>query len=134
MNVFIVPCTQGKTWDREPARGATPAKDAYTDPCFLKWRQHVEATGEPWYVLSTKHGLLAPDDRVPGPYDVPLAAISGDAALMRRLGEQGRRIDFSRFERVILLDWKRFEPLVRAAVGNTASCMLRPLVFDPESQ
>jgi len=31
-------------------------------------RGYAQARGEPWYVLSAKHGLLQPDERV-APYD-----------------------------------------------------------------
>jgi hypothetical protein len=128
MEVIIVPCTQEKVWDEQPAKGPTAAKDAYTKPCFLEWRRYAEGTGQPWYVLSTKHGLLAPDDVVPGPYNVPISAAVQDQTLLRRLQTQGRQVDFGRFERVVLLDWEKFAPLVQAAVGDAAPRVLRPIV------
>jgi len=34
------------------------------------------------------------------------------------------------YERIILLDWERFKPLVRAAVGNSAAkCVLRKVKY-----
>lgn len=129
MEVLIVPCTQEKVWDTEPTRGPTAAKDAYVKAAFTQWRRYAEDSGCPWFVLSTKHGLLEPDEAVPGPYNVPISAALRDAELASRLEKQAKRIDFSRFDKVVLLDWERFEPLVRAAVGSSAPCALRKILY-----
>jgi hypothetical protein len=129
MEVLIVPCTQEKVWDIEPNSGPTAAKDAYVKAAFTQWRRYAEDSGCPWFVLSTKYGLLEPDEPVPGAYNVPISAALQDPRLARRLAEQAKRIDFSRFERVVLLDWERFEPLVRAAVGSSVPCALRKILY-----
>lgn len=129
MEAIIVPCTQEKVWDDNPQRGPTAAKDAYTKGCFLEWRRIAETSGGQWFILSTKCGLLEPDDVVPGPYNVPISMATRDRGLLAKLRDQGAGIDFSRFEKVVLLDWERFQPLVKAAVGDNAPCVLRRVCF-----
>ncbi len=40
------------------------AKDLYTSPWFVKARRLVEAQGWPWFILSAKYGLVAPEEEV----------------------------------------------------------------------
>ena len=49
----------------------TPARDLYTSSWFCKARSFAERTGQPWFVLSAKHGLVHPD-AVISPYDLTL--------------------------------------------------------------
>jgi hypothetical protein len=49
-----------------------PAKDLYSSALFRGRRAFVESSCDRWFILSAKHGLLAPDDLI-GPYDVRLA-------------------------------------------------------------
>lgn len=37
-----------------------PARELYCSPLFLKTRAVVEATGQPWFILSARHGLVEP--------------------------------------------------------------------------
>lgn len=127
MDIYIVPCTEEKVWSRDRSKGATAAKDAYTDVRFLAWRRHVEGAGHPWYVLSTKYGLMAPDDPIPGPYNVTVSAAVSNPGLLDKLREQGQRVDFSRAERVYLMEWDRFLPLVNVAVGGAAPVKIMTL-------
>ena len=53
--IYLVACVAAKL-DR-PA----PARDLYTSPWFQKARAYVERQGGQWFVLSAKHGLIAPD-------------------------------------------------------------------------
>jgi hypothetical protein len=66
--VILVACVAGKK-----AR-AVRAAELYTSAWFTKARALVEASGEPWFILSAEHGLLAPD-MVVGPYERTLNAI-----------------------------------------------------------
>lgn len=63
--VCLVPCASRK--------GDTPARarDLYRSPLFLKMRAVVERLGVPWFILSAKHGLLRPEERI-DPYDLTL--------------------------------------------------------------
>lgn len=44
--------------------GTHRARDLYTSTYFDAMKQYAEARGEPWYILSAKHGLLHPDTPV----------------------------------------------------------------------
>ena len=48
-----------------------PARDLYTSTWFIKARGYADRTGQPWFVLSAKHGLVHPDDVI-APYDLTL--------------------------------------------------------------
>lgn len=50
---------------------AAPAKDLYASQWFRKARAVVEATGEPWYILSAGLCLVHPETVIP-PYDVSM--------------------------------------------------------------
>ncbi len=63
--LFLVSCASSKRSQQVPAR------ELYVSPLFLKARAHVEAQGSPWFILSAKHGLLAPETVV-SPYDQTL--------------------------------------------------------------
>ena len=129
MRAIIIPCTREKVWDTDPDRGSVPAKEAYAKPVFAKWRAHAEQSGIPWFVLSTKYGLLAPDDLVES-YNVPVSAALDDPRLYALLKDQDRRLGLDNFGQVVLLDCEKFQPLVRAAVANPAvPCKLRRLYY-----
>lgn len=51
------------------------AKDLYASPRFKLARAVAEATGDPWFVLSALHGLVAPDEVI-APYDLTLSEMS----------------------------------------------------------
>ena len=63
--IYLVSCVSKKLEE------CVPAKCLYTSPWFLKARACVESTGRPWYILSAKHGLVCPDQRI-APYDETL--------------------------------------------------------------
>jgi len=43
---------------------ASPARELYSSPLFLKSRAWVEAHCDCWYVLSAKYGLVAPEELI----------------------------------------------------------------------
>lgn len=51
---------------------ASAASQLFASPLFEGRRRYAVMSGLPWYILSAKFGLLAPDDVI-GPYDVYLA-------------------------------------------------------------
>ncbi|WP_099865930.1 DUF6884 domain-containing protein [Pararhizobium haloflavum] len=67
--VILVSCVAGKR------SRATLAANLYTSAWFVKARVLVEASGDPWFILSAEHGLLAPD-RVIEPYERTLNTMS----------------------------------------------------------
>lgn len=63
--VYLVSCVSRKS----PI--AAPSREFYVSPWFRAVRQYVEATGDPWYILSAKYGLVIPV-QVLAPYDETL--------------------------------------------------------------
>jgi hypothetical protein len=129
MDAIVVPCTREKIWDDQPEVGAVQAKDAYTTPAFLAWRRYAEASGSAWFILSTKYGLIRPDTKIE-PYNVAVVRAAADVNFLGRLREQARELGLDSFDRIVLLDWEKFEPLVRAAVPDPGvKCVLRRLNY-----
>jgi len=54
---------------------AVPAKDLYSSTLFARRRRYAEASGAPWFVVSSRWGLVAPDEVI-APYDVYLGDMS----------------------------------------------------------
>jgi hypothetical protein len=78
--MIVVAC--GKKKKNAPAA----AKDLYIGTSFVLARKAAEATGEPWMILSARHGLVSPD-LVLAPYDQTLRTRADAArltALLRR--------------------------------------------------
>ncbi|GGM16688.1 DUF6884 domain-containing protein [Deinococcus aerophilus] len=82
--LVIVPCGASKIWARQPDLGAVMAKDAYTGPPFVLHRQYAERFGDAWMILSAKYGFLAPDDFLPGPYEVTFKKRHGNEKPLSR--------------------------------------------------
>lgn len=57
---------------------AAPAKDLYVSPLFTKTRSLVTAMDCPWFILSAKYGLVAPERHIE-PYNRTLKGMSVDA-------------------------------------------------------
>ena len=76
----------------------SPARDLYVSALFLGRRAAVEGRADRWFILSAKHGLLEPDQRI-APYKRSLAAVSVEqrrkwaseilASLRAKLGDFG---------------------------------------------
>lgn len=67
--IYLVSCVSKKC--------ATPsrARDLYISDWFMKARAYVEATDNPWFILSAEHGLVSPDE-VLAPYERTLNTMS----------------------------------------------------------
>jgi hypothetical protein len=114
---IVVPCTRQKVWDTEPLRGPTQARDAYTGAAFRTWRAFAEAADCPWYILSTKYGLVLPELAITN-YSVPISEAESDPAFLAALGAQARAFGLDRCTSIVVLDWERFGTLVRRAIGE----------------
>lgn len=77
LRVALVSCAAQK--ESRPAE----ARTLYTSGLFTSARDHVEGRGLPWYVLSAKHGLVAPDQII-APYDERLIAGKSPAKVRAR--------------------------------------------------
>lgn len=56
--IYLVSCVSKK---REHA---CEARDLYVSDLFRKARRFAEASSCPWFILSAKHGLVSPDQRI----------------------------------------------------------------------
>ena len=65
-DLLLVGCV--KTQLDHPA----PADELFISPLFRYRREFAERSGRPWFVLSSRYGLVAPGTVV-DPYDFPLA-------------------------------------------------------------
>ena len=54
--------------------GPSPAKDLYDSRLWHSRRAYAERSGVPWYILSAKHGLLAPETTIAW-YDLALKGL-----------------------------------------------------------
>ena len=68
-NLILIGCVKSKH-DHTSA-----AKDLYNSPLWCCRRDYAERSGIPWFILSAKHGLLAPETEIK-PYDVALSDLS----------------------------------------------------------
>lgn len=77
--VALVACVKSK------GRVETTARELYTSNLFRKSRRYAEAMADRWFILSAKHGLLAPG-RATAPYELTL---KGMRAAQRRAWARG---------------------------------------------
>ena len=116
MDAVIVPCTKQKVWDTRPNVGPVQARNAYTGPAFMTWRAFAEDSGSPWYILSTKYGLISPFLPITN-YSVPISEAEADPAFLDTLRGQIREYQLDRCDRIWVLDWNRFQAMVQQALG-----------------
>jgi hypothetical protein len=116
--LVVVPCGKAKIWDREPAAGPTPAKDAYVGAPFKVNRQYAERVGDAWVVLSAKYGFLRPDDPVNGPYDVTFNRASSGPIHPSKLREQALALGLEEYERVIGLGGSQYRRVINEAFAG----------------
>ena len=69
VDLILVGCVKSKR------HRASLARDIYTSTLWQHRRVYAELHGCPWYILSAKHGLLAPSTWIE-PYDLSLADLS----------------------------------------------------------
>ena len=76
--VILIGCVKSKL------PGAAAARELYTGTLFSKRRAYAEAAGVPWFVLSSRWGVVAPDEQI-APYDLYMGDTS--RAYRRAWGE-----------------------------------------------
>lgn len=77
-DVVLIGCVKSK--GVQPA----PAKDLYTSALFARRRRYAEESGAPWFIVSSRWGLVTPDEVI-APYDLYLGDMP--AAYRRAWGE-----------------------------------------------
>ena len=98
-----------------------PAKSLYVSPLWLGRRAYAQASGNPWLILSAKHGLLDPDQQI-APYDVALRELDAIAR-----GRWGDRVIAALLERYGALDGITFEIHAGAAYRHAITPALTTL-------
>ena len=124
MSLYLVSCVGQKL--SVPA----PAADLYTSAWFRKARSYVAESGEPWFILSAKYGLVHPD-KVIEPYDATLNTMPvADRREWARsvLGDLESYV--AGMETVVVLAGKRYRQFLEgplAATGVTVSIPMEGL-------
>ena len=78
---------------------------------------------------SYQYGLIRPEQPIER-VSVPISSAVVDSRFRRLLEVQGRELGLSTFDRLILLDWEKFQPLVRAAAPDRkVECVLQKLRY-----
>jgi len=95
----IVPCSKEKIWDLQPVAGAVPASRAYRSRFHQLAVAYVRSLTSDWLILSAKYGLLAPNQLIPGPYDISFTRPQDPTVSMSLLRQQAAA--FARFGQVI---------------------------------
>jgi len=113
--LVIVPCGQGKIWDKDPHRGPTAARDAYIGAPFKVNKEYAERFSERWIILSAKYGFIAPDFMIPGPYDVTFKKPSTNPVSVSTLRGQIQAQGLDRFETVIGLGGVEYRRVLEEA-------------------
>jgi hypothetical protein len=83
---------------------AAPAARLYRSPWFRKARRYAELVADRWWILSARHGLVAPDEVI-APYDETLRRMSVDQRRewARQVMEQLAPLTDSAQDEVIIL-------------------------------
>jgi hypothetical protein len=128
MQIVLISCVNDKN------DGPAAARDLYSSTLFIEMRRYAEKFSDAWYILSAKHGLLAPDDVI-AKYDLTLnsMAVSDRRAWAQRVGSQLNAVLPKSAEVSILAGEKYFEFLVPflESHGHAVSLPLRGVrLFD----
>jgi hypothetical protein len=129
--LVVVPCGKSKIWKREPGRGAVPVAEAYTGELFRRNRRYAEQFGDAWVVLSAKYGFIAPDFKIPGPYDVTFKDQSTQPIPITALRDQVKAQDLSQYAVVIGLGGKEYRAAIEEAFAGTPARIVFPFAGLP---
>jgi hypothetical protein len=122
---FLVSCVAVK----QPY--TTRAADLYVSPWFLKVRELVETTGDPWFILSAEHGLIAPDAIV-APYNrtlntMPVADRQAWGARVRRQ----MSVSLPKVEEIVVLAGMRYRENIMAWLTSEYTKVTVPMAGLP---
>jgi len=129
--LVVVPCGQGKIWDKSPNLGPMLARETYTGAPFKVNREYAERFGQRWVILSAKYGFICPDFLIPGPYNVTFKKKSTNPVTIATLREQVRAMALDSFETVVALGGKEYRVIVGAAFAGTPARVLSPFAGLP---
>src|ERR1700722_713374 len=103
--VYLVSCVKLKRGVR------SAAKDPYISAWFQKARRYVEATGDPWFILSAKYGFFAPDDVI-DPYEQTLKRMMADDRRTWAKDVQADLIKLPNTRRIVVLAGAAYRTLL----------------------
>jgi hypothetical protein len=119
--IALISCSKQK------AATARSAKDLYTSSLFTKSRAFVETAKLPWFILSARHGLIAPDQIIE-PYDETLNTmpIEGRRAWAHRVGAEivGR---LPRDSELLLFAGERYSEFLVPLLKRSSYLVVQPL-------
>lgn len=124
--LVVVACGSKKVWDESPRAGAVQARNVYVGRFFSLNRAYAERFGTDWAILSAKHGLVRPTDRIGSNYDVRLGRHKGvlsGSGLRRQVVSNG----YHSFARVVVLGGRHYGQAISDAFVGTGIAVLRPL-------
>lgn len=116
--LIIVPCGQGKIWDKQPGLGSAPAKIAYTGASFKVNRTYAEHFSDYWLILSAKYGFVSPDFLIPGPYNVTFKKRSTNPVVVSVLQDQIKSQRLDRYDTIIGLGGIEYRNMIEQAFAG----------------
>lgn len=129
--LVIIPCGQGKIWDKHPDAGEVKAQDAYTGVPFKVNREYAECFGDRWVILSAKYGFIDPDYMILGPYNVSFKKRSPEVVTVDILIRQIRDMQLNTYIKVVGLGGKEYRSMAGAAFEPYNSELLFPFAGLP---
>jgi hypothetical protein len=119
--IYLVSCVSAKT--KTPAL----AKDLYISNWFVKVRNYVERTGEPWFILSAEYGLVGSEDMLE-PYERTLntMGVAERRAWARRVRDQmDSRLPAA--SRIVIFGGVRYREYLTDYLRSRARTVVMPL-------
>ena len=117
--LVVIPCGQGKIWDRYPGAGPTLARDAYTGPPFRVNRDFAERFAARWVILSAKYGFIDPDFIIPEPYNLTFKKTDPALVTVATLKRQIVTLGLAAFPDVVALGGKEYQKAAREAFAGS---------------
>jgi hypothetical protein len=116
--LVIVPCGQGKIWDKQPDLGPVPAKEAYTGAPFKVNKAYAEHVSDNWIILSAKYGFVSPDFLISEPYNVTFKKQSTNPVSISVLLEQVMAWNLDQFDTIVGLGGKEYRSMIQQAFAD----------------
>ena len=105
----IIPCGKRKIWDKNPEAGPTKAKNVYIGPFAASCRRYAERFySSAWCIISAKHGILFPDDIVPGPYQVTFSKPKTNPISLEKLKAQVTKKGLEKYQNIIVIAGREY--------------------------
>lgn len=124
--LVVVPCGQGKIWDKKPDIGPVPARDVYTGAPFKVNREYAERFAGRWVILSAKYGFIDPDFIIEGPYNVTFKKKATGPVAFSVLRDQVHTQGLFQYDPIIGLGGKEYRAAIETAFASRPVNLLFP--------